>query len=40
MTIKLGRTTIPLDVARDRHLTVWVLMAVVVGLGFLPKLHT
>jgi hypothetical protein len=37
MTIKLGRTTVPPapDVARDRRLAVWVLMAVAVGLGFL-----
>jgi hypothetical protein len=40
MTIKLGRTTVPLDVARDRRLAVWVLMVVAVGLGFLVKLHT
>ena len=40
MTIKLSHTTVPPDVARDRRLAVWVLMAVVVGLGFLVKLHT
>jgi hypothetical protein len=40
MTIKLGRTTVPPDVARDRRLAVWVLMTVAVGLGFLVKLHT